>query len=383
MSEMIGITEEDWIICFGIIKNRNKALWNTLTSKYGPAIEVKELITIKESVDSKVLYTLVPSELQFLNNNIALFMQIEPIYNYLMNWKSDLKNNIYSNIEIIKSFKDEITHKDIINWYFLRYKVLLILKTLSYQSKDKIFLNNLFKCFQILIVSHFSFNEDMPTNYVRTVTETMIFRFLKNNLLTNIKGQKQEYGRIIKPFLKKCNNNHKTLNTNARKFAKIHFRTVTHILNLSLLDTNVELNNMKSLVIIENICLLIESLSHLLILINGVIVNKNPKKAYEKIYLKRLKIISNKYINDISNEFNKVHLSPKQKYKFLNISIDTLLTVISQINWKIIQDRQNYQSQMFLKKIDSKRISIQSILLMSGDLDLTATFRLTNWPQIR
>ena len=357
---------------------------NPIADVTKPTIEKKEIF------DSKQLYHLLPKELSNLANSRHLFSQLEPVYNFLLH-QSNKAKGMKEKINIISTFCDDISHQELVAWYLPRYKILLTLLSLPFPLNSKGNLLQLFKCIHLLIVSHSCFGDRQQKEYVKLINETLIYNIIKKNLLPNLGGKSKVYLSQTNRYLNENNlmGGNSKLQVDIKKLCKLHFRGIIRIINISIqrICTANPYEGSRiidqTLICVDNICVLIESLAHILIsVLNIKSVNENCDKAYQQFYWERAKRMPNRYYDEISSDLLLQTENREERIQFLKVTIYSLLNVINRIKWSLLLKYIKRYKYKNLHCIEKSKINIDCSLLATGDLDLITKSRLLNWPEL-
>lgn len=296
---------------------------------------------------------IIPQELSHLKLNRSLLLQLESVYQY-QNDKS-----IKGNINIQKSFADDVSDGDILKWFWPNYKILVIILSL----KDCGDISRLFRCFQIFLISYTCFHCKQSS----FLTDVMIIKFVKTELITF----KEKPPRSTINFVPSGSTFHASLRLN--RMCTLHFDTVRKILDLQSRMKN----NLPVCITFSKICLVLESLVHVYLAyrdsneVNHV-MGSAPNSSFKTRYLKRSRNMSHKYTHDLNDALRKRVGSKEEKTNLLKIIIVELLRLIDKVHWP---DCYHNPSEA-----QTHRLDVQSTLLVTGDLDLIAKFRLCLWP---
>lgn len=334
--------------CFATIKFRNPRLWNALR-KSSKGLLPKIAID-SESPDN--VFSLVSDKLSYLKLNRPLLMQLETVYHYL------LDGSLRGNVNILRTFVDDISGTDVTKWYWPNYKLLATVSCLGQRDKR---IHRLFECFQLLIVSFACFHPNKSS----FVTESMILKFVKNDLL----AVKERQPKRILSFVPAKGSF--VTSFELARMCKLHFDTVSAVLNLQT-----QLGNSSAVSLaFDKICLVLEGLTHVFLTLAPPAKNSRPmadKCAFKQRYLHRSRHMSQKYTKELYAALERRSDNSEEKLQCLRIIIRELLSLIDKVQWAEhvrSRDAINY------------RLNLQSALLVTGDLGLVSRFRLVRWPQ--
>lgn len=189
--------------CLAVIKFRNPQIWGKLQDVVqAPA----------ESQAGNSINSIVPQELSHLKLNRSLFLHLESVYQY-QNDKS-----LKGNIDIQKSFADDVSDGDVLKWFWPNYKLLAVILSL----KDCSDILRLFQCFQMFLISFSCFHCKHP----KFLTDVMIAKFVKSELVTI----KERPPRSTAKFIPLGSTFHGSFQLN--RMCTLHFDTVRRILEL-------------------------------------------------------------------------------------------------------------------------------------------------------
>lgn len=297
--------------------------------------------------------SIVPQELSYLKLNRSLLMHLESVYQY-QNDKS-----LRGNIDIQKTFADDVSDNDVLKWFWPNYKVLATILSLK---KCNIILR-LFQCFQTFLISYSCFHCRQP-NFL---TDVMICKFLKSEIVTI----KERPPKSAAKFVPLGSTFHASFQPN--RMCTLHFDTVRRILEL---QSQMESNSFIYTAF-NKICLVLESVVHVLLAHRDSgeashITASAVNFAYKNRYLNRSRNMSHKYAHELFAALKKGVGSKQEKTDLLRVIIVELLGLVDKVYWP---PRHPSPTEP-----QTRRLDVQATMLVTGDLDLIAKFRLCNWP---
>lgn len=310
-----------------------------------PIVETRMSVTVEG---------LIPQELSHLKLNRSLLMHLDSVYHY----KND--KSLQGNIDIQKSFCDDVSYNDILRWFWPNYKSLAIILSLREGHND---IAGLFDCFQKFLVSFTCFHCKQSSFLV----DVMLTKFVKNDLIT----VRERVPKSMAKFVPSGSNFHQSFKI--VRLCELHFDTLRQILKLKLRVQE----PCVVLIVFNKICLVLESLVHVLLAHRGSSkasrsIAISAQSAFKTRYLNRTHNMSHKYANELSDSLSKRTGSIQEKTELIRIIVLELLELIHKVHWP--------DHHMKPKEAQTCRLNVQSTLLVSGDLDLIAKFRLTHWP---
>ncbi|CCF60677.1 hypothetical protein KAFR_0L00700 [Kazachstania africana CBS 2517] len=378
-----GMEEEDWIICLSVIKHRNPLLWQRTVDLYACKSIKCKLVDFEECIRKPL------APLFNVTRDIARRLNLVHEFNVSLIHKErkKLDSIAVDRIKCLRNFSSGLNKQNVTRYVLPKYDLLLFLLSTSnlkvcltidfescykyLEASQNLFLS--FCCFQVHSVD--------DAKYVnRLLFDTLIMSFLKKSLDEKYIQDKMEQ---LGPFVK----NKKTLfDINWKVYFTLHFQFFPNFLNLKLkmCQGAEDLNEVKELLhIVENICFLIESLLHFSHAMDKEQVKCNNlkdqrSKAYVEIFLNRSTSMPQKYINQFKSKSSTLeHIPEKRNTRH---ALQCLLQVLNKINWSLFEKFIS-SSLLNTKKIITARIYIQAALLVIGDMNLVAQFRLLKWPR--
>lgn len=324
----------------------------------------------------KHIYGLVPDSLLHLKLNHSLLIQLDIVYQYLLDYQTLVKS-----FDIVKTFSDDITANDITRWYLPNYKYIATILSLKVHINRRKRLGQLFSCFQLLIVSYCCFQLQSHQNFMKFFVETLIMKFIKSDMLivkSNCPKVIQQYLSDQESYMEKYD---------MKTTCSLHCNTITSILNLQIrifsesASTKEDSHALRFFQMVGEICFIIESLAHSLITQRCFkkSAQNDGRLAFNQCYLKRTKNISYQYVKEIICILRKRTDSIQERTHCLKIIIIELLAIVNHVKWahlnKYVETNDIHREAMI-----KRRLNIQSALLVTGDLDLICEFRLMHWP---
>lgn len=328
-----------------VIKFRNPQLWGKLQDVIQPPIQ----LPVGGNIDG-----IVPQELSHLKLNRSLLMHLESVYQY-QNDKS-----LKGNIDIQKSFGDDVSDSDVLRWFWPNYKLLAIILSLKKDPGDIL---RLFQCFQMFLIS-FSCFHCKQSNFL---TDVMIIKFVKSELVTI----RERPPKSTAKFVPLGSTFHESFQLN--RMCTLHFDTVRQVLEL---QSKIEQSSLVC-VAFGKICLVLESLVHVLLAHRDSSkashsTASTANSAFRNRYLNRSRNMSHKYTNELFAALKKGVGSNQEKTHSLRLIVMELLTLIDKVHWPHHHPKPT--------EAQTDRLNVQSTILVTGDLDLIAKFRLCHWP---
>lgn len=360
--------------CLAIIKQKNPILWEHLVTN-SKNLKAPQYNKTKDAA-VKHIFGLVPDSLLHLKLNHSLLIQLDIVYQYLLDYQI-----LGDSFDIVQTFSDDVTANDITRWYLPNYKYIATILSLKVHIKDRRRLGQLFSCFQLLIVSYCCFQLPSHQNFMKFFVETLIMKFIKSDML----AVKSKYPKVIQQYL--SDQESYVEKYDMKTACSLHCNTITSILNLQIkiasasTSTKQDTHALRFFQMVGEICFIIESLVHSLITQHCFrkTDQHNERLAFNQCYLKRTKNISYQYVKEIICILRKRTDSIQERTHCLKIIIIELLAIVNHVKWARLKkyvERNDIHREAMIKR----RLNIQSALLVSGDLDLVSEFRLMHWP---
>ncbi|AQZ14705.1 MEI4 (YER044C-A) [Zygosaccharomyces parabailii] len=342
--------EADWI-CLATIKFRNPRLWDALKKR----TKLPKANAPSNIANSGNIFSLIDGKLSCLKLSKPLLMQLDIVYRYL------LDGSLRGNVNILRTFIDDIPAADVMRWYWPNYKLLATVSSLGHREKNT---RRLLHCFQLLIVSFACFHPD-ESNFL---SEIMIVRFIKSDLLAVKERQPKCISQFVPP------NRTFIASFKLARMCKIHFDTLRGALNLhSQLGNSTAVSQA-----FDKICFVMECLTHVfsthapaLKSCSSAARLSSNKSAFRQRYLQRSRTMSLKYKKELHAALDRRADDFEGKIHCLRIIIGALLSLVNNVHWG---------EHKRPKEAVTGRLNLQCALLVAGDLDLMSQFRLVRWP---
>ncbi|QLL32289.1 hypothetical protein HG536_0C04580 [Torulaspora globosa] len=298
--------------------------------------------------------------------NKPLLMQLDVVYQYLLNFKK-----LSGNLDIIKSLGEDMNAQDMTKWALPNYDSLIKILSAGDKLRRQKALGRLIACFQLLLSSYCCCKLEDPRKFV---FDCLLVKFIKKDILPN----KTKNSKIIQRFHSK-----KGSSIKKSKLLRLHCKLLVVIFNLKLkiATSSTEKNNahiVQFFQMIDDYCIYVESLIHALIAHTS---SKGHEKglAFNQHYIARIKVFPDKYVKDILLIVSESGSQPSQRMKTLKMVIKELLRVLDSVLWPLLNDYAR-QHKARVSIMARERMHIQAALLIAEDLDLISEFRLISWP---
>ena len=164
-----------------------------------------------------------------------------------------------------------------------------------------------------------------------------------------------------------------------------HFETIGHIINqrLKLASSSLDVGEIGAILkLFEQILTLLESLIRILLSNHDISSVPRLRNAYARIFTRRSRNISQRYINKI------LAVSQGKERSLVQASVSEfikrLFGLLDQIEWGVLikfHDGTPAMVDSGLRSFDTSRVFVQSALLVLNDVDLISEFRLIRWPE--
>lgn len=297
-------------------------------------------------------------------------MQLNIVYQCMRDFE-----NLANSKDIIRSLSEDIAAIDITKWVLPNYKIIARILSMGESISGRRALRKLANCFQLLICSYCCFRVAEPSKYL---VDSLMSRFIQNDILTN----KTKNSKLINQLYLK-----RGMSISKSELLKLHCKLIVLILNLKLkmaVPTNEDQSDVDAahfFQMVGSVCLYLESLLNVFIAHMSTKESSEIKEnlAFNQRYLNRTKSLPQQHVSEVllllTTETNEVQC----RMRCLKMVIKELLRVLDDVQWSQMDDYVQ-QHDIHATTMMNRRLNIQSTLLVTGDLDLVAEFRLVRWP---
>lgn len=316
------------------------------------------------------IYSLIPDGIAHMKANKPLLMQLDVVYQYLLNFRK-----LSNSLELINSLGEDLNAQDMTKWALPNYNSIIQILSAGDKIHRQKALGRLVACFQLLLSSYCCCKLEDPRKFV---FECLLVKFIRKDILPN----KTKNSKIIQRFHYKEGSSIKK-----SKLLRLHCKLFVLLFNLKLKIATSSTEKSDAHIVqffqmIDDFCIYLESLIHALIAHTSFKSSPGHKKglAFNQHYMARIKGFPDKHVKDILLTVSESGNQALQRMKILKMIIKELLKVLDSVLWPLLNDYAT-QHKARVAALARERMHIQSALLIAGDLDLISEFRLISWPE--
>lgn len=318
------------------------------------------------------LYSILDKSIHSISVN-GMFSHLLPMYGFLTRHAFKL-GSLSRHQAIIEALGAGFQTEELTRWCLPTYQDLKWLVAAEHPNSKKHENTKLLcQCFQLLIVSYYSFHVDDKT-VIKVLCQRLFYRFLKQEMFIFVK-EKKKLSKLIRDYLGSDTVDYNAISLSA--LCRQHFKVIHMVINLKVLQKQFSVAVRVTMYLLQ----VLESLTRCLITLMQIGPGSSKGDvlpAYLKFYNCRSIHLNCKYIHEISEIISDKN--SKVMALRLKIAIENILSVISQVHWNEIVTHLQSDKEV-ITNFSRYRMFIQSSILVTQDLELISCFQKTTWPR--